>query len=354
VILSSLENDSQSSSRQNAVQRIRHAQALATREKLVPLILQGDKSALSRAITLAESTLSAHRSLAAGIIQDCIAQAGNSIRIGITGVPGVGKSTFIEAFGLFLAEKGHRVAVLAVDPSSPFSSGSILGDKTRMEMLSRHPSAYIRPSPSSLNPGGVTRHTRESIMLCEAAGYDVILVETVGVGQGEIAVHGMTDFFLLLMLAGAGDQLQGIKRGIMELCDALVITKSDGENVQACARAKGEYLSALHLFPPRESGWTPRVDTVSALKGEGIGRVWDSICAFSSWMTERGLMKINRQNQDVKWMHESIREQLVDGLLNHAETAQLIHLLETNVRNGAISPFAAAEQVVNKAMTRIH
>ncbi|MDP4290279.1 MAG: methylmalonyl Co-A mutase-associated GTPase MeaB, partial [Bacteroidota bacterium] len=246
-------------------------------DEYVDGILKGNRIILSQAITLVESSLHAHKILAQQIIERCLPYSGNSFRIGITGVPGVGKSTFIEAFGTYLTSMGHKLAVLAIDPSSSRSRGSILGDKTRMEDLSIDPNAFIRPSPSAGSLGGVARKTRESIILCEAAGFDIIFIETVGVGQSETAVHSMVDFFLLLMLAGAGDELQGIKRGIMEMADAIVINKADGDNLLKAQTAKVEYQNALHLFPTAESGWNPEVETMSARKKEGMDRVWDII-----------------------------------------------------------------------------
>ena len=240
-------------------------------------ILSSNISYVSKAITLVESTKQEHQEQAQQIINAIIKHSGNSIRVGITGVPGVGKSTFIESFGLEVIKHGHKLAVLAVDPSSKISKGSILGDKTRMEQLAVHPSAFIRPSPSSGSLGGITKKTKESIIICEAAGYNYILIETVGVGQSETLVHQLTDFFLLLMLAGAGDELQGIKRGIMEMADAIVITKADGTNADKAKMARSEYANALHLFPPTESSWIPEALTCSSLESKGIKEVFEMI-----------------------------------------------------------------------------
>lgn len=339
--------------RKEAIERIRDHHSIPDAGTISNRLLGGDYVALSQAITLVESTNPEHQTVARELIQACLAHTGNALRIGITGVPGVGKSTFIEAFGIHLIEKGHRVAVLAIDPSSPVSGGSILGDKTRMEKLSSHPMAFVRPTPSSLASGGVARHTRESIMLCEAAGFNIILVETVGVGQGEVAVHAMTDFFLLLMLAGAGDQLQGIKRGIMELCDGMAITKCDGENMLSAQRARSEYAGALHLFPPRESGWIPEVLTTSAYSGDGIDASWNMICKHENWMKDRGLFMANRHTQDVKWMHESIRGSLIDYLEGIAEWTVEVQRRENEVRSGMVSPFDAADALIRFAIVHL-
>ncbi|MCB0428116.1 MAG: methylmalonyl Co-A mutase-associated GTPase MeaB, partial [Mangrovimonas sp.] len=251
-----------------------------TAKAYVEGVLSGDRVILSRAITVVESNLESDKVLAKTIIQEILPHSGNSIRIGITGVPGVGKSTFIEAFGKYLIKLGHKVAILSIDPSSQRSKGSILGDKTRMEQLSGMEEAYIRPSASGETLGGVANKTGESMLLCEAAGYDVILIETVGVGQSETAVHGMTDFFLLLMLAGAGDELQGIKKGIMEMADMVVINKADADNVQKSERARVQYQNALHLFPLAESGWSPVVTKASSVENTGIERVWEEIMKY--------------------------------------------------------------------------
>ena len=284
-------------------------------EEYVRGIRNADPAVLARAITLVESTASQHGAVAVDLMKALLPHRDHSVRIGITGIPGVGKSTFIEAFGLYLCEQGHRVAVLAVDPTSVISGGSILGDKTRMEKLSRHSSAYIRPSPSGGALGGVTRKTRETITLCEAAGYDVILVETVGVGQSEIAVRSMTDFYLLLALTGAGDELQGIKKGIVEMADAIAVTKADGDNVTAAERLKLELAQVLHLLTPATPGWKPEVMTCSALTGQGIPEIWRSIEKFSSEMQGSGEWSARRLAQVQEGLVEFAREQVVTAML---------------------------------------
>src|SRR5664280_1126943 len=267
-------------------------------DEFVSGILSGNRIILSQAITLVESSLHEHHETAQVIIEKCLPFSSRSIRIGITGVPGAGKSTFIETLGLHILSEKRKVAVLTIDPSSERSKGSILGDKTRMEQLSIRPEAFIRPSPSTGTLGGVARKTRETIILCEAAGFDTILVETVGVGQSETAVHSMVDFFLLLMLAGAGDELQGIKRGIIEMADAIFINKADGDNISKANLAKSEYANALHLFPPPESGWIPIVATCSARTHDGITKVWDTIEDFSSFTTNNGFFEGRRMEQN--------------------------------------------------------
>lgn len=273
-------------------------------------ILEGDRVALSQGITLIESKSAAHQSQARAIIEQCIGVQRKTIRIGITGVPGAGKSTFIESFGNFLIRQGHQVAVLAVDPSSGVSGGSILGDKTRMQQLVQEDHAFIRPSPAGDSLGGVARKTREAIILCEAAGYDVVIIETVGVGQSETAVHSMVDFFLLLKLAGAGDELQGIKRGIMEMADAIVINKADGNNLRNAQKARTEFKRALQLFPPKENNWTPEVLTASALQHEGIEDVWNLIGKYISDTRDNGWFTRKRLQQNKHWLLQTIDEQL--------------------------------------------
>ena len=279
-------------------------------DELTRGIDQSDRMMLSRAITIVESKLASDQQLAAKLLDSVIHKTGKSVRIGITGVPGVGKSTFIESFGTHLTALGKKLAVLSIDPSSTLTKGSILGDKTRMTHLSQNSNAFIRPSPAGTSLGGVAQKTRESILLCEAAGFDVILVETVGVGQSETAVRDMVDFFLLLMIAGGGDELQGIKRGIMEMADALVINKADGNNLKPANQAKKAYENALHLFPPHESGWTVPVKTCSAIKNEGIPEIWSTIETYMSTSTESGYLTRQREAQNVKWMHELIRARL--------------------------------------------
>jgi LAO/AO transport system kinase len=316
----------------------------------VKKILEGDRIGLSQAITLVESALQEHQEIAQEIIEKCIPNSGQSIRIGITGVPGVGKSTFIEAFGTFLTGKGHKVAVLAIDPSSQRSKGSILGDKTRMEQLAVDPNAYVRPSPSAGSLGGVARKTRETVVLCEAAGFDVIIIETVGVGQSETAVHSMVDFFLLLMLAGAGDELQGIKRGIMEMADAIVINKADGDNIPKAIQAKAQYQSALHLFPPTPSGWTPRVETCSSLTGEGIDTVWHMMEDYFSLTHANGFFQINRNQQAVNLMTESLQEYLHQAVFGNPFVEKFFDQMKNAVVEGHISPYMAARKVFDACL----
>lgn len=306
-------------------------------------ISQGNITSLSRGITLIESTNTNDFEDAQTLIQGCLPLTKKTIRIGITGVPGVGKSTFIESFGNFLTTLGHRVAVLAVDPSSTLSHGSILGDKTRMEELVKNPSAYIRPSASGESLGGVARKTRESIVLCEAAGFDCIIIETVGVGQSETAVHSMVDFFLLLKLAGAGDELQGIKRGIMEMADAIIINKADGENIKQARLAKTEFNRALHLFPAKKSGWTPTVTTCSALKNEGIQEVWTSIQDFVKTTQDNGYFETHRAEQNQYWLMETILEQLKQYFFQNENVIQNLEKIKREVSQNHQSPFAAAQ-----------
>ena len=308
-------------------------------------LLKGNRRALAKAITLAESTLDAHREQAEAILEQALPHSGNSIRIGITGVPGVGKSTFIEAFGLHLIEQGHRLAVLAVDPSSPIAGGSILGDKTRMEELSRREEAFIRPSPSGGALGGVAQKTRETMLLCEAAGYDVILVETVGVGQSEYQVAGMVDFFMVLMLPGGGDELQGIKKGIMELADALVINKADGDSEQLATLAQRQYLSAMHLL--RHSGfWSPPVMTCSALQNTRIDAVWEMIQEFHQQALEKQAFAPKRAQQNRDWMHQLVNELLLLRLRQNPDIRQLLPDLESRVEKLQLTPYAAARQIM--------
>jgi LAO/AO transport system kinase len=310
-------------------------------------IRRGDTALFSQAITLIESTLPDHLEIAQQIIELSLPYSGNSLRIGITGVPGVGKSTFIDTFGMHLILQGHKVAVLAVDPSSERTGGSILGDKTRMEELARNRSAFIRPSPSAGSLGGVARKTRESIIVCEAAGFDVILVETVGVGQSETAVYGMVDFFLLLMLAGAGDELQGIKRGIMEMCDAIFITKADGDNAAKARAAKVEYSNALHLLPPSPSGWIPRTGVCSAITGEGIPDVWQTISDYRDFTQQNNYFSTNREAQNLLIIRETIKEQLGQHFYAHHAVKSLLPTLEQQVRTRQISAYIAARQLLD-------
>jgi LAO/AO transport system kinase len=318
-----------------------------TAEELVQGILKGNITDLSRAITLVESTNPEHLTKANEVINGCLPHANKSVRIGITGVPGVGKSTFIEAFGKHLTSLGKKVAVLAVDPSSTISHGSILGDKTRMEELVKDKNAYIRPSASGETLGGVARKTRETIILCEAAGFDTIIIETVGVGQSETAVHSMVDFFLLLKISGAGDELQGIKRGIMEMADAIVINKADGDNIKKAKLAKTEFNRALHLFPAKKSGWMPTVSTCSAITKEGIDDVWKTISNYLELTQSNAYFQEKRQEQNQYWMMETINEQLKNQFYTHPEIAKLLDEKKKAVQNNEISPFAAAMELLS-------
>jgi LAO/AO transport system kinase len=315
--------------------------------KLIQGVLAANKTALSRAITIIESTAPKDQQDAIQLIQGCITHANKSIRIGITGVPGVGKSTFIEQFGTLLTQKGHKVAVLAVDPSSSLSNGSILGDKTRMEELVKNKLAFIRPSASGDSLGGVARKTREAIILCEAAGYTHIIIETVGVGQSETVVHSMTDFFLLLKLAGAGDELQGIKRGIMEMADAIIINKADGENLKAAKLAKTEFNRALHLYPPKDNGWIAKTITCSALKNEGIQEALTLIDGYITQMKETGYFVAKREQQQHFWMLQTIENRLKSDFYDNpkikiALQEQLKELAKSNT-----SPFQAAAYLLS-------
>ncbi len=311
-------------------------------------ILSSNISFVSKAITLVESTRPEHQEQAQQIINAIIAYSGQSFRLGITGVPGVGKSTFIESFGLEVIERGHKLAVLAIDPSSQLSKGSILGDKTRMEQLSVHPKAFIRPSPSSGSLGGVARKTKESIIICEAAGYDYILVETVGVGQSETAVHQLTDFFLLLMLAGAGDELQGIKRGIMEMADGMVITKADGSNADKAKAARAEYARAMHLFPPTESNWIPKVLTCSSTERKGISEVYDMIDQYRRHTLANGFFEIKRNRQTKQWLHQTIHDLLIDRFYNNPDVRQEIGKIEQQLQQNTLNPYQAAVDLFKK------
>lgn len=308
---------------------------------------------LSRAITLIESTKPEHHKLAEDIIEACLPNSGNSIRIGITGVPGVGKSTFIEALGTYLIENHNKkVAVLAIDPSSKKTGGSILGDKTRMNKLSSNKNAFIRPSPSSGALGGVAKTTRESTILCEAAGYDVILIETVGVGQSEIEVKSMVDFFLLLMLAGAGDELQGIKRGIMEIADAVVINKADGDNLKPAKNAVQEYKNALHLFPQNKNQWTPKVSFCSAIENTGIENVWEIIESFQNLTISNNSFNTNRKQQAKFWLEHSINDSLKELFNSDEKIKALFPDTEKDVVEGKISPFQAARFLISEFKKR--
>jgi LAO/AO transport system kinase len=319
---------------------------LLSAEEYVAGITGGNRTILSRAITLVESALPQHKQLAQDIIRLCLPHTGKSLRIGITGVPGVGKSTFIETFGTYLTTKGNKVAVLAIDPSSQRSGGSILGDKTRMEHLSNDPNAFIRPSPSAGSLGGVARKTQETLLLCEAAGFNILIIETVGVGQSETAVHGMVDFFLLMMLAGAGDELQGIKRGIMEMADAIVINKADGDNIQKAKLARVEYANALHLFSPPESGWIPTVDTISSRTGDGIDRVWENIQEYRAKTTASGHFDSRRLGQARSTMLSVVEAGLKQGFYEHIKVQQMLKELEVLLLQQKISPYIAAHNLL--------
>lgn len=317
-----------------------------TSQELIDAIVKGDKVALSRAITLVESTNPEHSEKANQVINGCLPYANTSVRIGITGVPGVGKSTFIEVFGKHLTSVGKKVAVLAIDPSSTISHGSILGDKTRMEELVKDENAYIRPSASGETLGGVAQKTRESIILCEACGFDVVIIETVGVGQSETAVHSMVDFFLLLKLSGAGDELQGIKRGIMEMADIIVIHKADGDNVKKAKTAKVEFNRALHLFPPKKSGWIPKVTTCSSYTKEGIPEVWEIIRKYLLLTQENGYFQEKRKKQNQYWFLDTIESQLKMWFYNNENIQSALEDLNKQVELNEVSPFTAAQELL--------
>jgi len=331
-----------------AVQKFREQKKKILRpEYYIKGILNHDRTILSQAITLVESSLPTHQKIASTIIEACIPHSAKSLRIGITGVPGVGKSTFIEALGKKVTGWGRKLAVLAIDPSSERSGGSIMGDKTRMENLSQDPDAFIRPSPSGGSLGGVARKTRETIILCEAAGFDTIFVETVGVGQSETAVHSMVDFFLLLMLAGAGDELQGIKRGIMEMADAIVITKADGANVQKADSAMIEFTNALHLFPPAESGWIPEALTCSAREGKGLEAIWQTILSYTDRTRENGFFQLNRDRQAIYRMYDFIDETLKSDFYIHPGIKQKLEKYEKKVLKRELSAYQAAQKILS-------
>ena len=331
----------------NSINKIKQQRSIQPSEKVfVERILAGDISYLSRAITLIESTNPKHKTKATTILEQCLPYANNSIRIGITGVPGVGKSTFIEAFGKYFTEKGKKVAVLAIDPSSSINKGSILGDKTRMEELVKDQNAYIRPSPSGTSLGGVAQKTRESIILCEAAGFNTIFIETVGVGQSETAVHSMVDFFLLLKLAGAGDELQGIKRGIIEMADAIVINKADKENIKQAKIAKIEFSKALHLYPPKESNWQPKVNTCSAIYNEGIDTIYKIIDDYFNLTKANGYFEKQRNEQNNYWLLETINQQLIADFYNKPAVKESLRKYTLAIKNLKTTPFKAAEEIL--------
>ena len=324
----------------------RRRKPLPSASELVEGILRGDTTMLSRAVTMVESLAADHQAIAQEVIEKCLPYSGHSRRIGITGVPGAGKSTSIDTFGLHVLKGGGKLAVLAIDPSSERTKGSILGDKTRMERLAVHPDAFVRPSPSAGSLGGVARKTRETIVLCEAAGYNNIFVETVGVGQSETAVHSMVDFFLLLQLAGTGDELQGIKRGIMEMADGIVINKADGDNLSRAQLAQAQFRSALHLFPPTESGWQPEVLTYSGYYELGIAEVWDMIDRYFDFVTANGYFERKRAQQARYWMRETIDEQLRRHFYGNPDIAALLAEKEARVLGNQQSSFTAARDVL--------
>ena len=319
-----------------------------TAEEYVAGILAGDITILSQAITLVESNNPEHYAQAQQIIERCLPHAGKSVRIGITGVPGAGKSTFIEAVGGMVASLRHKLAVLAIDPSSERSGGSILGDKTRMESICNNPDIFIRPSPSAGSLGGVARKTRETVVLCEAAGFDVVFIETVGVGQSETAVHSMVDLFMLLQISGAGDELQGIKRGIMEMADMMVITKSDGENIHKASLAKAQYESALRLFPMPESERRPKVYTCSAVAQTGLEEVWKGVEEYLDHIEANGYLRHNRNRQNKYWMYESIDEVLRSSFYHDPRIEESIGDYEQRVLDDKISSFIAAKELLDK------
>lgn len=329
-----------------------HRRPLPDTETVLQGIRQGDRVMLGRAITLVESRLSQQQAIARDLIERCTPLSGNALRIGITGSPGVGKSSFIEAFGKILVAQGHRLAVLAIDPSSQMSKGSILGDKTRMHDLATLEEVFIRPSPSGGSIGGVARKTRETVVLCEAAGFDIIIIETVGVGQSEIAVHSMVDYFLLLLLPGAGDELQGIKRGIVEMADGLAVNKADGENLQRARQAMAEYAAALHFFPPRSGGWSPSVQLCSATNGTGISEIWQKIRDFEAHARSNGSFEDKRRGQARYWMYETINDLLKNAFFEHPDVKTALGLTEAQVLGGQLSPFHAAERLIDYFLHR--
>ncbi len=332
----------------NPYKRVTVKRVKYSASEFVEGILSGNITMLSQAVTLVESSLPNHQLIAQEVIERCLPYAGKSVRLGITGVPGAGKSTFIEALGMNLVNKGHKLAVLAIDPSSERSKGSILGDKTRMEDLSVARNAFIRPSPSSGSLGGVARKTRESIILCEAAGFDTIFVETVGVGQSETAVHSMVDFFLLLQLAGAGDELQGIKRGIMEMADGIAINKCDGSNVEKAKVAKSQYENAMHLFPMPESGWTSEALTCSSIEKTGIEEIWNMVERYIAFVKANNFFESKRNSQSKYWMYETINEQLKGKFYQDSDIQKQLMESERKVLSNEISSFVAAKNLLDR------
>ena len=315
-------------------------------------VLSGDRALLARAITLVESRHRDHRKMAQEMLMRLLPKASQAHRVGITGVPGVGKSTFIDALGMNLTGAGHRVAVLAVDPTSSRTGGSILGDKTRMAHLAQDKNAFIRPSPAAGTLGGVTRTTRETMLLCEAAGFDVILVETVGVGQSEIAVSEMVDFFLVLVIAGAGDELQGIKRGILEIADMIAVNKADGDNRDRATRAASDYANAMHIMTPASANWTPPVVTCSALENEGLGALWETILDHRERMTESGELADKRRMQSLRWMWAMVEDRIMGALRDDPSVAQAIVTLEAEVAAAKVTPTMAADRIIEAFKTK--
>ncbi len=332
----------------NPYRQPKRSRRVFTPAEYVEGILSGNITTLSQAVTLVESSLPEHQAIAQEVIEKCLPYAGNAVRLGITGVPGAGKSTLIEALGMHLIRAGRKLAVLAIDPSSERSKGSILGDKTRMEQLSVAKNAFIRPSPSAGSLGGVARKTRESIILCEAAGFDTIFVETVGVGQSEIAVHSMVDFFLLIQLAGAGDELQGIKRGIMEMADGLAINKCDGSNVEKARVAKSQYQNALHLFPAPESGWIPDAITCSSIEGNGIDEIWSMVERYVNFVKSNAYFEQKRMSQSKYWMYETINEHLKSNFYQNSDIKQMLEKAEKRILANEVSSFIAARELLDR------
>ncbi len=326
---------------------VRRKRRQMTTDEYVDGILAGNITILAQAITLIESNNPTHYAQAQEIIERCLPHSGKSVRIGITGVPGAGKSSFIEAVGNMVTSYKHKLAVLAIDPSSERSGGSILGDKTRMETICHNPDIFVRPSPSAGSLGGVARKTRETIVLCEAAGFDVIFIETVGVGQSETAVHSMVDMFMMLQISGAGDELQGIKRGIMEMADMMVITKADGENITKAELAKAQYQGALHLFPLAESGWRPQVYTCSSLEGTGLEEVWQGVEQYLQHIELNGYFTSNRNRQNKYWMYETINETLKSSFYNNPEIQERMADVEQRVLDAKLSSFIAAKELLD-------
>lgn len=332
----------------NPYATFRRKKQVLTADQYVEGIRKGDMRILSQAVTLVESNLLSDQAIAQQVIEKCLPYAGKAIRLGITGVPGAGKSTFIEALGTELCNRGKKIAVLAIDPSSERSKGSILGDKTRMNELSIQANAFIRPSPSAGSLGGVARKTRETIVLCEAAGYDTILLETVGVGQSETAAHSMVDYFLLIQVTGTGDELQGIKRGIMEMADGIAINKCDGNNIERAHAARVSYKNALALFPPTMSGWKPNAICCSAVEHNGIAEVWEDVEKYIAFTKQNGFFDAQRTNQAKYWMYETINQALLDGFYKNEQMEQRINEAEKQVLSNEISSFIAANRLLDE------